>query len=1227
MIERLAKFLRRRGVDFTSFETVFDIGSRDGLQAVELANLFPRARIVAVECNPATLPQCRVNVTQNSRIKLVPKAINSYSGRCAFYPIDPARTVTSWADGNPGASSLFVATGDYPAETYVQNKVEVDCIRLDDLCAEQGIATIDLIWMDLQGAELLALQSAGTLLDKVRYIYTEISHRPIYSGQCLFDEVDAFLTGRGFRRCTKIDRSRWQQDIIYENSRDRIAASQEMKTSEPADAMPLELRLLLGCARIVTSAHEDDAIRRMLANGIDWTLFARKAIEHGLAGLAGHTLARVAPDMVPADILEALRVIIDRSREKNRQLFDELARLLDVLAANGIDAIPFKGPVLAVQTFGDLGLRQFRDLDFLIRDCARTRAVAALGTAGYQRQGALSTDQFDLIHRLQGQEIIFKSGVETAVEPHTRLTSIKMALDIDYAGLWHRARRIDVNGRSMLTLEPEDTFIILAIHGGKEMWWNIKWACDVAAFIASHPRVEWSTIMQRARAQGCLRMTLLATALARTYFGAKIPTAVETAERSDREIGAMVARIAARWHSDAPLGPPSNRTLSRDRMRLHDGFARKAGYVARTLFLPGPQHVGLLRLPKSLRFAYVPIGLAHDALALPLWRGYGLARAQAEHLRHKLAVSNVLGLLPGATEKRRVLAQHRKLLAAAHRALAADKNSPTAWRNLGDALVGLRRYKPAIAAYDKALAFEPDSSPLWKKRGAAMRAIGLTADMPESAHDPKDTKSWAIRAGRYAVSKRYVEAVEASDRALLLDPANAAAARVGIMSRLIACDWQRREDDKRRIGEGVKAGQRIITPFHHRAISDSEPENQALAHIWAKGALRPRKALWNGERYEHDKIRLAYMSTDFRDHVVADAIAGCFEQHDKSRFVTTAISLGPDDASPMRHRLEAAFDRFIDVQALSDLQVAMKLRELEVDVIVDLNGNSGAKRTGILLHRPAPVQVSFLGFPGTMGMPFLDYVIADRIVIPEEQQKFYDEKVVYLPDTYMPNDSGRPIAQITPSRTAAGLPQTGFVFACHNSEHKLSPEIFAVWMRILRSVEGSVLWLKTLNPAAMANLWREAKAQGIAPERIIFAPRVPQTEGHLARLRLADLFLDTLPYNAHATACDALWVGLPVLTCPGNSFPGRVAASVLHAIGLPELVASSLPEYEQLALALARDPVRLAALKAKLKRQRDVAALFDTMRFTRHLESAYSTMCERQRAGLPPASFAVAATP
>jgi predicted O-linked N-acetylglucosamine transferase (SPINDLY family) len=329
----------------------------------------------------------------------------------------------------------------------------------------------------------------------------------------------------------------------------------------------------------------------------------------------------------------------------------------------------------------------------------------------------------------------------------------------------------------------------------------------------------------------------------------------------------------------------------------------------------------------------------------------------------------------------------------------------------------------------------------------------------------------------------------------------------------------------------------------------------------------------------------------------------------------------------MRRRIRTAFDRFIDVQAMGDFEVAKLLRELEIDIVVDLNGDSGDSRTGIFAHRPAPVQVSFLGYPGTMGLPFFDYIIADKIVIPDRHRIHYAEQVVYMPHTYMPNDRTRKILPKAPSRTEAGLPTTGFVFACHNFEYKIAPEIFDIWMRLLKTVDDSVLWLKSPNPWALINLRRQAGARGVASQRLVFAPRVPEAKEHLARLQLADLFLDTLPYNAHASACDALWAGVPVVTCLGNTFPGRVAASLLHAIGLPELATASLAEYENLATALALDRDRLAAINAKLTHKRYTEPLFDTARFTRDLESAYSIMWKRQQDGLPAASFAVNCTP
>jgi predicted O-linked N-acetylglucosamine transferase (SPINDLY family) len=323
----------------------------------------------------------------------------------------------------------------------------------------------------------------------------------------------------------------------------------------------------------------------------------------------------------------------------------------------------------------------------------------------------------------------------------------------------------------------------------------------------------------------------------------------------------------------------------------------------------------------------------------------------------------------------------------------------------------------------------------------------------------------------------------------------------------------------------------------------------------------------------------------------------------------------------MRTRLKQGFERFIDVRAKSDAEIARLVRELEVDIAVDLKGYTSDARPAIFSHRPAPVQVNYLGFPGTMGAPFMDYLIADHVIVPEEHKPFYSEQIVWLPDTYQPNDRSRDIGAPI-DRASVDLPEPGFVFCSFNNSYKIQPVIFDIWMRLLREVTGSVLWLLEDNPAATHNLKREAASRGTDPRRLVFAPRFGQPE-HLARQSLADLFLDALPYNAHTTASDALWMGLPIVTCAGSTLAGRVASSLLMAIGLPELVTDSLDEYEALALRLARDPAALAAIKSKLAANRESLPLFDIRRFTRHLEAAYTTMHERHVRGLPPAGFAV----
>jgi protein O-GlcNAc transferase len=582
--------------------------------------------------------------------------------------------------------------------------------------------------------------------------------------------------------------------------------------------------------------------------------------------------------------------------------------------------------------------------------------------------------------------------------------------------------------------------------------------------------------------------------------------------------------------------------------------------------------------------------------------------------------SSIFAVLLASPEHRQKLKQYELTSIKARRVLATEPHNLDAWSNLGDALRGLNRYEKAVECYEQALIIAPDNKVLWKKRAAAIRTLGKKLSLPDIAVNPRDADSWALRAGAFATWKLFSDAAHASDRALELDPAHVPAMRIGISSRTRVCDWRKREDDKLTITNGLREGRVTIGPLTHRRISESEEESLILARLVAPNSMA--SAFWTGERYCHDRIRLAYICAEFHRHPTAFALAGAFENHDSTRFELSAISLGKPDNSEIRRRIEASCDRFIDAQKMNDAEIAQIIKDMEIDIAVDLSSYAGDGRLGIFSFRPAPLQVNYLAYPGTTGAPYFDYIVADHTVIPSQNCIHYTEQVVYLPHTYQPTDNKRSISKNAASRSEAELPDTGFVFACFNQEMKFSPEVFTVWMRILLAVEDSVLWSLSFNDQSAENLRREAYSRGVAPERLIFASPIKQEE-HLARVRLADLFLDTLPYNAHATACDALWAGLPVLTCLGTAFPGRVAASVLYALGLPELVTTSLSEYEKLAITLAHDHEMLAAIREKLDKNRVTEPLFDTVRYTQNLESAYATMWERQKNGMPPASFSV----
>jgi protein O-GlcNAc transferase len=560
------------------------------------------------------------------------------------------------------------------------------------------------------------------------------------------------------------------------------------------------------------------------------------------------------------------------------------------------------------------------------------------------------------------------------------------------------------------------------------------------------------------------------------------------------------------------------------------------------------------------------------------------------------------------------------------RALALNPGEVETWCNRGAALHDLRRFEEALASYDQAIALKSDFAQLHFNRGNALALLGRHAEAV-AAYDRALTldqgycDALQARGTVLLALKRFEEAVACFER--MRDPRHPRALSEIVNCHVMTCDWPRARALAGELERSIAQGHALASPF----ILLGQPiGNATLAQAterFAQSEILKREPLPRVQQVPaQDRIRVAYLSADFRDHATAHLAAGLFERHDRARFEVIGISFGADDGSPMRARLAAAFDRFHDVAVMGDRAVAELLLELGVDIAVDLKGHTEGARLGILAYRPAPIQVAYLGYPGPSGLDSIDYVIADRIVLPFEEQAFYRERIVHLPDSYQVNDRSRPIAVRAPARREEGLPDEGLVFCCFNHNWKITAAMFDIWMRLLRAHEGSVLWLFRSNDAAEANLRREASARGIDPARLVLACfRAPAD--HLARIACADLFLDTLPCNAHTTASDALWAGVPVLTCKGGTFAGRVAASLLHAAGLQQLATESLAEYEALAHKLADDRALLASMRQRLAQNRLSCALFDTARFTRHIEAAYTTMVRMARSGEGPRSFAV----
>ncbi|MEK7412464.1 MAG: tetratricopeptide repeat protein [Planctomycetota bacterium] len=577
--------------------------------------------------------------------------------------------------------------------------------------------------------------------------------------------------------------------------------------------------------------------------------------------------------------------------------------------------------------------------------------------------------------------------------------------------------------------------------------------------------------------------------------------------------------------------------------------------------------------------------------------------------------------------------------AAAHfrQALALQPTYAEAHNNLGNVLKRQGKLEEAIMHYRQALALKPAYADAHNNLGNALKSQGKLAEAVAQYRQALALQSAYADAhnnlGLALEEQGHVEeAVAAYRRALALQPDYAEAENHLMHQLQHLCEWGQLEELIRRQKQHLctASGSRV-PPFTFLCIPSSPAEQLRAAQNWAADRLAPIVRLrgslgFRFARAPKPRLRLGYLSADFREHAMAYLSAELFELHDRNSFEVFAYSYGPDDGGPTRARIARACDRFVDFAAVSFQNAARQIYKDGVDILLDLQGYTGAARSEIVALRPAPIQVNYPGYAGTMGVDFIDYIVTDRFVTPPDQPTFFAEKCVYLPDCYLPTDRKRQIAEWTPTRKECRLPEQGFVFCCFNSPHKIAPPVFEVWMRVLKAVPSSVLWLLESNSGVSANLRREAKAQGVDPKRLVFAPKIPVPR-YLARFRAADLFLDTLPYNAHTTASEALWAGLPVLTCVGETFASRVAGSLLTAIGLPELITHLLKDYEALAVQLARSPLKLAGLRNRLAKNRLTMPLFDSERYTRHLERACRMMWDIYARGEAPQQIEVPALP
>lgn len=550
------------------------------------------------------------------------------------------------------------------------------------------------------------------------------------------------------------------------------------------------------------------------------------------------------------------------------------------------------------------------------------------------------------------------------------------------------------------------------------------------------------------------------------------------------------------------------------------------------------------------------------------------------------------------------------------------KPSAQTYYNIALVLQMLKRHADAVEAYYCAIKHNPQYMEAWNGLGLAFHKLGKFSQAVEAFKraillNPENAQIYNNLGISYKQLKQLEPAIECFERCVEIDPDFSDALGSLIQNKLHACNWKNIDEIYARIERTILQGKAFV-PFNILATPLSADIQKKCAVQYTAVNFPAAKPLTDSNtRYEHDKIRIGYFSADLHNHATAYLMADLFEQHDREDFEIHAFSFGPTINDEMGSRVRKAFDVFHEVGKKSDREIAQLVHQMEIDIAVDLKGYTRGARPGIFTYSPAPIQVSYLGYPSTLGAPYIHYLIADGVLIPEQSREHYTEKIAYMPDTYQVNAKRKVLPQDAASKTDHGLPEDAFVFCCFNNNYKITPDVFAIWLRLLQEIEHAVLWLFEANPSATLNLKSRAHAEGISPDRLIFAKKVPQ-EMHLARYHHADIVLDTFHYNAHTTTSDALWVGCPVLTCLGSAFPGRVAASILDAFGMPELITTSHDAYFNLAKQLALDTNRLKAIRQKVAAHKDTQPLFNIDRYTNHIEQLYLQMYQLHQKGLPP---------